>query len=161
MVGLRPGSASMDEAREAGFTEADATLGEMFDVIARSDLVLLLIADAAQAELYRQIFAALRPGDDIGSVARVPARPPRSNVGGVPENVDVIGGVPEGHGAVGAPALRTGREVNGAGINTSFAVEQDVDGRATDWRWRGPWRSARRTRSRPRWRSEYQSDILW
>src|SRR6478736_4737066 len=30
-VGLRPGSSSMDEAREAGFVEADGTLGEMFE----------------------------------------------------------------------------------------------------------------------------------
>src|SRR4051812_6981418 len=50
VVGLRAGSKSMDEARAAGFTEENGTLGEMFDVIASSDLVLLLIADAAQAE---------------------------------------------------------------------------------------------------------------
>src|SRR3990170_6878898 len=29
-VGLRPGSSSMDEARNAGFSESDGTLGEMF-----------------------------------------------------------------------------------------------------------------------------------
>src|SRR5687767_15951460 len=46
-VGLRPGSRSMDEAREAGFTEQNGTLGEMFEVIRESDLVLLLISDAA------------------------------------------------------------------------------------------------------------------
>src|SRR5579864_4979928 len=32
-VGLRPGSSSMAEAREAGFSEQDGTLGEMFAVI--------------------------------------------------------------------------------------------------------------------------------
>ena len=57
-VGLRPGSSSMDEAREAGFTEDDGTLGEMFEVVRESDLVLLLISDAAQAELYEQVFDA-------------------------------------------------------------------------------------------------------
>src|SRR5918992_4920794 len=51
VVGLRAGSSSMDEAREAGFSEEDGTLGEMFEVIRNSDLVLLLISDAAQAEL--------------------------------------------------------------------------------------------------------------
>src|SRR4051812_2203916 len=30
-IGLRPGSESMAEAREAGFTEDDGTLGEMFE----------------------------------------------------------------------------------------------------------------------------------
>src|SRR5919204_5938381 len=44
-VGLRPGSSSMQQAREAGFTEDNGTLGEMFDVIRTSDLVLLLISD--------------------------------------------------------------------------------------------------------------------
>src|SRR5947207_15067780 len=43
MVGLRPGSSSMDEAREAGFVEANGTIGEMFDVVCMSVLVLLLI----------------------------------------------------------------------------------------------------------------------
>ena len=61
-VGLRQGSSSMHEAAAAGFTEDNGTLGEMFDVIRESDLVLLLISDAAQAELYEQIFAALSPG---------------------------------------------------------------------------------------------------
>src|SRR5947207_8788260 len=49
-VGLRPGSSSMDEARDAGFVEANGTLGEMFAVVREPDLVLLLISDAAQAE---------------------------------------------------------------------------------------------------------------
>src|SRR6201997_3980140 len=47
-VGLRPGSASMAQARAAGFNENDGTLGEMFAVIRESDMVLLLIADSAQ-----------------------------------------------------------------------------------------------------------------
>src|SRR5688572_9003099 len=65
-VGLRPGSSSMEEARAAGFTEANGTLGEMFEVIRESDVVLLLIADSAQAELYKQVFEALRPGATLG-----------------------------------------------------------------------------------------------
>src|SRR5450755_1981060 len=60
-VGLRAGSSSMAEAREAGFNEQDGTLGEMFAVISESDLVVLLISDAAQAELYEQILAAMKP----------------------------------------------------------------------------------------------------
>src|SRR5262245_34218112 len=43
-VGLRPGSSSVDEAREAGFNEGNRTLGEMFTVVAESDLVILLIS---------------------------------------------------------------------------------------------------------------------
>src|SRR5688500_3579869 len=47
-IGLRPGSSSAREAGEVGFTEENGTLGEMFDVVRESDLVLLLISDAAQ-----------------------------------------------------------------------------------------------------------------
>ena len=47
-IGLRPGSASNDEARACGFTEAEGTLGEVFDVVAQSDLVILLTSDASQ-----------------------------------------------------------------------------------------------------------------
>src|SRR4249920_2254213 len=50
-VGLRANSASMAEARKAGFSEQDGTLGEMLSVVKESDITLLLIADAAQAEL--------------------------------------------------------------------------------------------------------------
>lgn len=66
MVGLRQGSASFADARAAGFAEEAGTLGEMFDVIRASDLVLLLISDAAQADMYRDIFAALKPGSTLG-----------------------------------------------------------------------------------------------
>src|SRR2546429_184450 len=61
-VGLREGSSSFAAAEKVGFTRANDTLGEMYRVISESDLILLLIADAAQAELYPRIFAAIRPG---------------------------------------------------------------------------------------------------
>lgn len=66
MVGLRQGSHSFADARAAGFTEEAGTLGEMFDVIRASDLVLLLISDAAQADMYRDIFVAIKPGSTLG-----------------------------------------------------------------------------------------------
>src|SRR5438128_8576691 len=65
-VGLRGGSDSMAQARAAGFTEENGTLGEMFAVVRESDIVLLLISDAAQAELYGRVFEALRPGATLG-----------------------------------------------------------------------------------------------
>jgi ketol-acid reductoisomerase len=132
VVGLRSGSSSMDQARAAGFNEADGTLDEMFDVIARSDLVLLLIADAAQAALYPQIFAELRPGTTLGLSHGFLLGHLR-NVGDTfPPNVNVIAVCPKGMGPSVRRLYEQGREINGAGINTSFAVEQDIDGRATD-----------------------------
>jgi ketol-acid reductoisomerase len=131
-IGLRPGSASMDEAREAGFTEADGTLGDMFDVIGGSDLVLVLISDAAQAQLYPKIFAALRPGTTLGFSHGFLLKH-LMNVGErFPEEVNVIAVCPKGMGPSVRRLYLQGREVNGAGINASFAVHQDIDGKATD-----------------------------
>lgn len=131
-VGLRAGSRAMDDARRAGFTDADSTLGEMFDVIAGSDLVLLLIADAAQAELYPRIFQALRPGATLG-LSHGFLLGHLANVGDrFPDNVNVVGVCPKGMGPSVRRLYEQGRAHNGAGINTSFAVEQDLDGRATD-----------------------------
>ena len=47
-IGLRKGSKSMEEARAVGFTEETGTLGEVIKTVSESDLVLLLISDAAQ-----------------------------------------------------------------------------------------------------------------
>lgn len=47
-IGLRPNSPSWAEAEACNFSKADGTLGEVFDVIAKSDLVILLISDGAQ-----------------------------------------------------------------------------------------------------------------
>src|SRR6202171_3177786 len=131
-VGLRTGSESLAEARAAGFSEADATLGEMFSVIEKSDLVILLISDAAQAQLHKQVFNALKPGATLGLshgfllsyLETIGAR--------FPKGVNVIAVCPKGMGPSVRRLYEQGREVNGAGINTSFAVEQDIDGRATD-----------------------------
>src|SRR6516225_3419090 len=65
-VGLRTGSASLEGARKEGFSEAEGTLGEMFEVIERSDLVILLIADAALAESHATIFDALKDEAIVG-----------------------------------------------------------------------------------------------
>jgi len=131
-VGLREGSESFAEARAAGFSEKDGTLGEMFGVIRGSDLTVLLISDAAQANLHQEVFAALRPGSTLGLshgfllgfLETVGER--------FPAGINVIAVCPKGMGPSVRRLYEQGREVNGAGINTSFAVEQDLDGRATD-----------------------------
>jgi ketol-acid reductoisomerase len=132
-VGLREGSSSIPLAEKAGFTRANGTLGEMFEVIRESDLVLLLIADAAQAEQYQEIFAALRPGATLGlSHGFLLAH--LKNVGAAfPGNINVIGVCPKGMGPSVRRLYEQGADINGAGINSSFAVEQDVTGRATDY----------------------------
>src|SRR5690349_1407702 len=133
VVGLREGSPSAAGAEKAGFRRADGTLGEMYEVIRNSDLVLLLIADAAQADEYKNIFAAMRPGATLGLshgflVGHL------KNVGdSFPPNINVIGVCPKGMGPSVRRLYEQGADINGAGINSSFAVEQDVTGHATDY----------------------------
>jgi len=52
VIGLRPESSSNAEAETCGFSKAEGTLGETFDVISSSDLILLLISDAAQVVIF-------------------------------------------------------------------------------------------------------------
>src|SRR5262245_10471224 len=131
-VGLRLGSASMDEARAAGFTEDSGTLGEQFAVVRESDLVLLLISDAAQAELYEQIFANLKPGATLGLSHGFLVGHMKNVAAQFPANINVVGVCPKGMGPSVRRLYLQGKSVNGAGINSSFAIEQDIDGRATD-----------------------------
>jgi ketol-acid reductoisomerase len=131
-VGLRPGSKSAEQASKAGFTEQNGTLGEMFAVVRESDLVLLLISDAAQAELFGKVFEALRPGATLG-LSHGFLLGHMKNVGAkFPANINVIAVCPKGMGPSVRRLYEQGKSKNGAGINASFAVEQDIDGRATD-----------------------------
>jgi ketol-acid reductoisomerase len=131
-VGLRPGSSSMKEAQAVGFNDADGTLGEVFDVIGSSDLVLLLISDAAQAELYPKIFEAMKPGATLGLSHGFLLGHMSNEGASFPAGINVVGVCPKGMGPSVRRLYEQGRDINGAGINCSFAVEQDVDGRATD-----------------------------
>ena len=132
VVGLRAGSASTDAARAAGFSEDEGTLGELLDVAARSDLAILLIADAAQAELAPKVFGALRPGASLGLSHGFLAAHLDSIGEAFPDSIDVVAVCPKGMGPSVRRLYEQGRGIAGAGINASFAVEQDLSGHATD-----------------------------
>jgi ketol-acid reductoisomerase len=132
-IGLRGGSSSMAEARKAGFSEENGTLGDMMAVVRESDLVLLLIADAAQAELFGQVFENLRPGATLGLSHGFLLGHLRNVGARFPTNINVIAVCPKGMGPSVRRLYVQGKEVNGAGINASFAVHQDIDGKATDY----------------------------
>lgn len=132
VVGLRAGSSSAESARAAGFLEQDGTLGEMYEVISASDMVLLLISDAAQVALHDKIFAALRPGATLGLSHGFLLGHLDQQGGRFPEGIDVIAVCPKGMGASVRALYLQGAETNGAGINASFAVEQDTSGRAVE-----------------------------
>lgn len=132
VIGLRPTSASYEQAKEVGFSEEDGTLGEMYDVIKNSDLVMLLISDAAQAKLYKEIFAAMKPGATLGLSHGFLLGYLDSINEKFPDDMDVIAVCPKGMGPSVRRLYEQGKEVNGAGINSSFAVHQDVSGKATE-----------------------------
>ncbi len=131
-VGLRAGSPSFDQARADGFSEADGTLGDMFDVIRTSDLVVLLIADAALADLHEDIFGALKPDAIIGLSHGFLLAHLQARHRDFPPDTSVVAVCPKGMGASVRRLYEQGRDIDGAGINCSVAVHADVDGRATD-----------------------------
>jgi ketol-acid reductoisomerase len=131
-IGLREGSSSIALAEAKGFTAENGTLGEMFAVVAESDIVLLLISDAAQAALYKDVLAAMRPGTTLGLSHGFLVGHMISVGDEFPANINVVGVCPKGMGPSVRRLYEQGRTVNGAGINASFAIHQDATGNATD-----------------------------
>lgn len=132
-VGLRKNSASWSSAEAAGFTEASNTLGEMFDIIKESDLVVLLISDAAQTILYKEIFQSMKKGATLGLSHGFLSGYLKLVGDWYPDNINVIAVCPKGMGPSVRRLYEQGKEVDGAGINTSFGIEQDINGKATDY----------------------------
>lgn len=134
VVGMRANSDSLDKIRAAGFTEESGTLGEMYEVIGNSDLVILLINDAAQVEEWPNISVAIKPGATLG-LSHGFLKGYFDSTGGAVNFADhysVIAVCPKGMGPSVRRLYEQGKEVNGAGINCSIAVEQDLNGRAAD-----------------------------
>ncbi|XP_047333921.1 ketol-acid reductoisomerase, chloroplastic-like [Impatiens glandulifera] len=131
-VGLRKGSSSFAEARASGFSEENGTLGDIWETVSGSDLVLLLISDAAQADNFEQIFSHMKPNSILGLSHGFLLGHLQSIDLDFPKNISVIAVCPKGMGPSVRRLYVQGKEVNGAGINSSFAVHQDVDGRATN-----------------------------
>jgi ketol-acid reductoisomerase len=131
-IGLRENSSSIPQAREAGFSEDQGTLGEMFQVIKESDMVLLLISDAACTELYPKVFPLLKDGATLGLSHGYLLGYLKSIGKDFPKNVNVVMVAPKGMGPSVRRLYVQGKEVNGAGINASVAIHQDFNGKATD-----------------------------
>ena len=101
------------------------TLFDIEQAVERGTIVQMLVSDAAQRAIWPMVKRHLHPGDALyfshgfsivyeGQTGVVP-----------PKDVDVIMVAPKGSGT----SLRR-NFLSGAGINASFAVEQDATGRA-------------------------------
>jgi len=127
VVGLRPGSKTADTVKADGLE-----VGEVYEVINSSDMVLLLISDGAQATEYQKVFKALRPGSFLGLSHGFLLGHLRNQGDHFPKNVDVAMVAPKGMGPSVRRLYVQGKQVNGAGINTSFAIENDYTGTCVD-----------------------------
>ena len=118
VVGLRPGSASVEAARQEGLEVLPPA-----EAAARGDLIMILAPDELQGELFRRDIApGLAPGD-----ALLFAHGFSIHFGQVipPEGVDVFMVAPKGPGHL---VRRTYTE--GAGVPALLAVAQDASGSA-------------------------------
>ncbi|CAN0165094.1 unnamed protein product, partial [Ectocarpus fasciculatus] len=131
-IGLREGSASYKLAQNVGFSEDNGTLGEMYETIEESDLVILLISDSAMASNHEKVFSKLKKGATLGLshgflLGHLDALGKK-----FPDDINVVAVCPKGMGPSVRRLYEQGKTVNGSGINASFAVHQDVTGKATD-----------------------------
>ncbi len=126
IVGQKPGGKSWDKAVKDGWVPGE-TLFSLEEATERGTVIQYLISDAGQRLMWPKIKPCLNEGDALYfshgfSVVY------QDQTGIVaPEYVDVILVAPKGSGA----SVRT-NFLNGSGINSSFAVEQDYTGRARE-----------------------------
>ena len=131
VMGLQAGSGSVSKAKEAGFSSDNGTLGEMYGVVSKSDLVILLISDGGQTEVYPEVFAAMKPGSTLG-LSHGFLEGYLSGIGGVfPSNINVVMVAPKGMGPSVRRLYLQGKDTGGSGINSSVAIHQDVTGSAS------------------------------
>lgn len=127
ILGQRKGGRGWQEAVRDGWVEGTTLFDDIEEVVRRSTMVLYLLSDAGQKEQWALVQKNLRKGQALCfshgfSVVY------RDQTGVVPpKDVDVILVAPKGSGRT----VRT-NYLAGSGINSSFAVHQDVTGRARE-----------------------------
>ncbi|GMP67779.1 hypothetical protein CsSME_00027651 [Camellia sinensis var. sinensis] len=84
------------------------------------------------ADDYEKIFCHMKPNSILGLSHGFLLGHLKSMGLDFPKNMSVIAVCPKGMGPSVRRLYVQGNEINGAGINSSFGVHQDVDGRATD-----------------------------
>jgi ketol-acid reductoisomerase len=120
------GQRTKDRAIRDGWVPGK-TLFDIDEAVRRGTIILYLVSDAAQRQLWPTVKANLKPGDALCfshgfSIAY------SKHTGVVPpKNVDVILAAPKGSGT----SVRR-NFLTGAGINSSFAIQQDATGRAKE-----------------------------
>lgn len=132
-VALRPNSEKVAKVVAAGFNVRDGTLGSIEELVPEADLVLLLISDGAQTENWEKIIGLMKPGATLGLshgflLGHITATGQRFR-----DDINIILMAPKGMGDSVRRLYEQGETTEGAGINSSVAVEQDVNGHAYDY----------------------------
>jgi ketol-acid reductoisomerase len=126
IVGQRKGSASWDKALADGWSEGE-DLFELAEAAKRADVVMNLLSDAGQIEAWPTIKANLQPGNTLYFSHGFGVTFNEQTGIVPPEDVDVVLVAPKGSGR----SLRTLFQ-QGKGLNSSYAIFQDVTGQAKE-----------------------------
>ncbi|KAF3809426.1 Ketol-acid reductoisomerase [Colletotrichum gloeosporioides] len=126
IVGVRKNGQSWKDAQQDGWVPGK-NLFDVDEAISRGTIVMNLLSDAAQSETWPAIKPQLVKGKTLYfSHGFSPVFKDVTNVD-VPKDIDVILVAPKGSGRTVRSLFREGR-----GINSSFAVFQDVTGKAKE-----------------------------
>ncbi|MBY5959846.1 ketol-acid reductoisomerase [Membranicola marinus] len=126
IVGQRKPSKSYDKAIEDGFVPGE-TLFSIEEALEKGTIIMYLLSDAAQIELWPTVKEKLTPGKALYfSHGFGITYNDQTNII-PPEGVDVILVAPKGSGT----SLRR-FFLEGRGLNSSFAIHQDATGKARD-----------------------------
>ena len=123
IIGQREGGASWDKAVADGFVPGE-TLFPINEAARRGTIIQFLLSDAGQVSTWPAVKECLNDGDALyfSHGFSIVYRDQTKVI--PPKDVDVIMVAPKGSGT----SLRR-NFLSGAGINSSFAVEQDATGR--------------------------------
>src|SRR5512140_2069506 len=103
------------------------TLFDIEEAVRRGTVIQMLVSDAAQRRIWPSVKRNLKPGDALYFSHGFSITYSKKTGVVTPKNVDVIMVAPKGSGT----SVRR-NFLSGAGINSSFAVEQDATGRAKE-----------------------------
>ncbi len=126
-IGQRRGGKGWDDALADGWEPGENLLEDVEEVAESSSLILFLLSDAGQVEQWPRIKTHLKDGDAL-CFSHGFAVTFHETTGVVPpDNVDVFLVAPKGSGTTVRRFF-----LEGKGINSSFAIEQDSTGRARE-----------------------------
>lgn len=126
IIGQREGGASWDKAVKDGWVPGE-TLFPLEEAAAKGTVILYLLSDAGQKAAWETIKPHLTEGKALGFSHGFGITYKDQTGIEVPENIDVILVAPKGSGT----SVRE-NFLDGSGINSSFAIQQDFTGKAKE-----------------------------